>query len=221
MFFSFDRFVDHIKSFPRNASAAIEGAIKTLQKKQDYIAELNAQLQEIQKKAVSTDREILYATIGQTLSAWARMEETLVAIAALLLRLHTSKAGLIMYSIINFNVWLTLIHDLFSMDPILHVHRKRWNKISERIREIKDKRDQLAHHPVRESELRVPKYDTRHKTKRQHPLNAREVVNLSEKILAITDDTIALIEDMGRTIVASGEKIDIQVPYASTPSDAR
>lgn len=208
MSFSFGRFAFRIKSIPGDVALIIEGAVKTLLQKQQLLTELNDQLAEIQKKTKETDQEILYATIGQTLTAWARMEEALVGIVALLLRLHTSKAGLIMYSIINFNVWLTLIHDLYGMDPVLQVHRKRWNKISERIREIKDKRDQLAHHPVRESELRVPRYDTRQKTKRQHPLNSREVISLSERIISITDDTIALIEDMARTLVTSGEKFD-------------
>jgi len=112
------------------------------------LGEMRTELDELNVSIKSTDRKMLYAAVGQALSAWGKMEEHLVAIAALLLRASTEKSGLILYSIINFNVWLTLIGDLYEMDGALSPFQKRWNRISQRIREIKDKRDQLAHHSV-------------------------------------------------------------------------
>lgn len=122
-----------------------------------------------------------------------------------------------MYSIINFSVWLQLVGDLFEIDGLLSPHKKRWNKISKRIRKIKDQRDQLAHHPVIPdpnsirglglgAALQAPKFDTRTKTKRQLPLDAKEVADLCEKILLITVDLVELTEAMVATVETSLEK---------------
>jgi len=51
-------------------------------------------------------RRLFFAAIGQGITAWSGMEETLVRIAAKLLRTSEVKAGLVMYSIMNFHVWL-------------------------------------------------------------------------------------------------------------------
>ena len=60
-------------------------------------------------------RRGLYTRVGQAISFWASMETRLVTIAALLLGTSEQKAGLLMYSIMNFNVWLIIIDELFSM----------------------------------------------------------------------------------------------------------
>lgn len=210
----FRDFMNRIGSF---AKGIVIGTLSALSKKQEHLQGLLDRLHEIDKAATGTDRRLLFATIGQTLSTWARMEEALVIVVALLLRVHTSKAGLIMYSIINFNVWLTLIHDLFVLDVKLNVRQKRWNKINERIRKIKDQRDQLAHHPVHESKssfmssgaaIHAPKYDTRQKTKRQYPIDSGQVIQLGETVLQIIDDLEELITAMGGTLAASDEKFE-------------
>src|SRR5207237_10580384 len=76
------------------------------------------------------------------------MDEALVIITGQHLRTPSQKAGLIMYSIFNFATWLTIINSLFELDDELSQYRRRWGKLGERIRQIKDHRDQLAHHPV-------------------------------------------------------------------------
>ena len=66
-------------------------------------------------KISESDERVLFTFIGMSLTSWARMEEVMVVLVRLLLRTDRARAGLIMYSIINFNVWLTLIDDLFDL----------------------------------------------------------------------------------------------------------
>ena len=213
-FFRSNRFIFGTKDRILIFFSAVRRFPRMVRDSSGMLAEIESRLVKIDESISSHDRAILYSSVGATLTAWARMEESLVAIVALLLRVHTSKAGLIMYSIINFSVWLALIHDLFALDGTLSPHQKRWNKISERIRAIKDKRDQLAHHPVvqdtssplKPSRLNAPQYDTRPKTLRQRPLDASEIGNLGETILGITEDIIALTEAMGATLSTSPQK---------------
>jgi hypothetical protein len=110
--------------------------------------EIRGQLNEINRKALSHRRDILFRGIGAALSAWSKMEEIMVVIAMQLLRTSPEKAGVVMYSIINFNTWLSLIHYLFEHDDDFQNFKGRFDKIGERIRRIKDQRDQLAHHSV-------------------------------------------------------------------------
>ena len=75
------------------------------------------------------------------------MENSLIAIAALLLRTYEGKkVGTILYSIANFHTWLSIIGDLFTQEPLYTALKPRWNKISERLRELNDTRVRLAHH---------------------------------------------------------------------------
>ena len=93
-------------------------------------------------------RQWLFTFVGQALSAWALMEELIVAIASLLLKTEINKSGVVMYSIINFSVWLTLIDELFPLEPVYMPLKPKWNKISKRLRSLKDIRDRLAHHVI-------------------------------------------------------------------------
>jgi hypothetical protein len=97
-------------------------------------ADSKAELDELGSKANEQNKWALYTSVGQALSAWAAMEQTLVAIAALLLRTSVPKAGIMMYSILNFQVWLNVIGDLFSQDEIYATLKPKWNKIYEKLR---------------------------------------------------------------------------------------
>jgi hypothetical protein len=110
--------------------------------------ELQDRLAELDKFSHSTNLNILFTSVGGAISTWAKMEESLVVLVACLLRISGQEAGLMMYSILNFNSWLSIISDLFEMNEEFRPFQKRWNKLSERIRRIKDRRDQLAHHSV-------------------------------------------------------------------------
>ena len=130
-------------------------------------------------------------------------------------RTDAAKTGLVLYSIINFNVWLSIIHDLFEMDEALTPFQKRWNKISERIRQIKDTRDQLAHHSVHQLKtdasaappmVRPSQYDTRRKSKRQQPVDAQDANDFTTKVLGITEDLMALSEAMFDALESASPK---------------
>ena len=143
------------------------------------------------------------------------MEELIVAIASLLLRSNGTKAGLIFYSIINFNVWLTIIHDLFELDTKLSPFQSRWNKISERIRRIKDQRDQLAHHSVQTrddeihpSAVRPSTFDSRRKSLKQEPMSVLETRDFANAVLDISESLQELIQAMIGALEASREKPD-------------
>jgi hypothetical protein len=194
------------------------------------IDELNAKIDELNALATESDRAILFSKIGLALTRWAKMEEVLVAIAALLLRTGADKAGLVMYSILNFNTWLTIIHDLFEMDDTLSSFQNRWNKLSERIRRIKDQRDQLAHHPVHGSEkieglgaaiLKASAFDTRQKSKQLRPLDSEEVGAFAESVMRITNDLHSLFNAMYDALEASHKKSVSPATGHYSESDSR
>src|SRR5258708_3461061 len=152
--------------------ATLPQGLKGLERR---LVEARSQIDLLHSSIHSTEREALFISVGRALTAWSKMEEFLVIIVAYLLRVRTAQSGLIMYSILNFSVWLSIIHDLMDMDETFSPLLKRWNKISERIRKIKDRRDQLAHHSVRmhpdaimTSIIRSSRFDTRQKTRLLH-----------------------------------------------------
>ncbi|WP_146006626.1 hypothetical protein [Bradyrhizobium forestalis] len=109
----------------------------------DCEIELMTQLLACLKK--EQDRAI-FTAIGIALSGFARLEENLVTVAATLLGVNKRKVGLILYSIINFQTWLSIIDQLFAEDEIYGALAPQWTKISSGIRAIKDDRDRFAHH---------------------------------------------------------------------------
>jgi hypothetical protein len=166
------------------------------------ITRLRAQIAALQEAQIATERGALFSQIGRALTAWSKMEECLVIMFAMILHIHPYKGGLILYSILNFNVWLSLINDLFDLDDNYRPYKKRWNKISERARRIKDQRDQLAHHAVRidpkdgETAVYSPRGDVRQKTLRQKPMTLTEVNVFIDTVLDIANDLQKLISEM-------------------------
>jgi hypothetical protein len=171
---------------------------------------LEAQLTTIESRTRKSDRQLLYENVGRALSAWAQMEELLVALLALILRVNGQQAGLILYSIFNFQTWITIIQDLFDMEPELTKQCSRFNKISERLRKIKDTRDQLAHHAVKSREplsaVSPSRLDARTKSKKFQPLSNKEVTDFTEAVLDIADDLQALIASVQGALSSSREK---------------
>lgn len=178
---------------------------------EDHLQTLSNRITEIESKTQSVDREILFSTVGRALTAWSKMEEYLVIMASQMLRVPVEKAGLLMYSILNFGVWLSILHELCDMDETLHPFKKRLGKITERLRRIKDRRDQLAHHSVEmklkiDSVIRPSRFDTRQKSLRQIPMNMQEVVDFTETVLAIADDLAELSDAINAALAASTQK---------------
>lgn len=151
------------------------------------LTELRTDIDQIRSDLSETNRDIFYAATGQALTVWARMEEELVILAALLLPVMTEKAGLMMYSIINFNVWLTIIDELFNLELSYSEFRSRWHKIAERLRKEKDNRDRLAHHPISHDPKgpalsKPPRLDTRQKAKSFTPLTLRQATDFALRV---------------------------------------
>lgn len=89
-----------------------------------------------------------HQAIGRSITEWSRMEGSVVHIASMLLDSKTNKVGLIFYSINNVHTWLSIIDELFAMDPSFSPLRSDWIKIAERLRKLNDVRVRLAHHAL-------------------------------------------------------------------------
>jgi hypothetical protein len=92
--------------------------------------------------------EKTYESIGRSITDWSQMEGSLVHIASWLLDSRSQKVGLVLYSINNFHTWLSIIDELFAMDPNFSPLRSDWIKIAERLRKLNDVRVRLAHHAL-------------------------------------------------------------------------
>jgi hypothetical protein len=127
--------------------------------------------------------------VGRALSFWARMEELLVVITSILLGTQFTKAGIIIYSIVNFHIRLNIINELFLLEPRYGKLESKWNKIAEKLRILTDTRDRLAHHTiysissednasakVLDTSLRPARLDLRRKSQKYHPLEVYCVV---------------------------------------------
>jgi len=161
----------------------------------DRIRRLRASLAE---SVEQSDVGLFHQAIGGALTTWAIMETRLVLVASLLLKLDPQKTGLIFYSVINFQVWIALITELFPMEPDFTAFQRRWNKIAERLRAEKDHRDRLAHEIIIKSDpiLKPSPLDFRSKSRHFRPLTFQEVITFRDRIGAITDDIGSLLDDM-------------------------
>lgn len=222
----FRRFIRNTRAFLSGIALGIKNvpiALKDFrgwsQLQQEQMKGYRAELEALGETVTETDKRMLFYCVGQAITAWAKMEEMLVGIAALLLRTPIEKAGVVMYSTINFNVWLSVITDLFEQDEKLKPLKPRWNKISERIRAVKDKRDQIAHHSAEETgtpsaavlaatavSIRRSKFDMRTKSQRLRPLDIDEIQALAETVAAIAVDLYAFLTVMFQTLGVSPEK---------------
>jgi DNA repair exonuclease SbcCD ATPase subunit len=167
-------------------------------------AELQARLEEAH-----------YGAIGKGITTWSRTEGTLVVIAAMLLDTRMEKAGLVLYSITNFYTWLSIIDELFAMDPRYRALRSQWTEIAERLKKLNDTRVRLAHHAVHSGKrirdaiaagevevdvlmpsLKPNKFDTRTKSKKHSPLQLEQVAEFVEQLTPVIEKLNKLAEQM-------------------------
>lgn len=156
-----------------------------------------------EESAVSAEtqkrRQDLHAAIGIAISGWSFMESLLVAVASTLLDADPRKVGLVLYSNQNFHVWLNIIDDLFVAEPKLASHRSSWTKISNDLRAMNDTRVRLAHHTTYHDQIKdlqalMPAmYDRRTKSQKYRPLEFKEVIQFSEKIVTVTRTLVRLV----------------------------
>jgi hypothetical protein len=217
------RFVRKTRAFGFQLLGALEAIVRGAKAYEERAKELHRMSEELQRELTSTDGQVLFITIGRALTVWAKLEEFLVFVVAHLLLIRAARAGLVMYSIVNFNVWLSIIHDLMQDDKIYAPMLPRWNKISERIRRVKDQRDRLAHHSVKiaSATLGPSKFDTRSKSKAQRPLDHHEVNEFLTIILGICDALEAFVVDMGDLLPPSDLKSVESDPDHSTESSSQ
>jgi hypothetical protein len=187
-------------------------------------AELHAILKTLQEGSTAH----FHRATGSALTTWAIMEERLVLIASLLLRTSPRKGGLIFYSIINFQVWIAIITELFGLEnDYFSDFQRRWNKLYERLRAEKDSRDQLAHHAVLSADIsdnplqktikKASRLDFRSKSRSLTPMSLEQVVDFADRIGAISDDLLKLLDDMldhhqRLTHSASQDKSSVSTP---------
>jgi hypothetical protein len=171
---------------------------------------------------------MLKYNVGHAITEWAIMEERMIMVATLLLNTEADKAGLIFYSIINFNVWLSIIADLFRLTPNFTKFQPRWNKIAERLRAEKDTRDRLAHHytmsasasPTGETISKAARMDTRTKSLKSAPMRSPQIEAFSDRIGTIGDEILKLFDDMlehGRRSSPSRDTLAEPTPDQPSP----
>ena len=156
----------------------------------------------------------IFVVIGQGISIWALMEGNLVHIFAMLMGSSVEKSGLVLYSIINFNVWLTIVTDLFAVHPELKQFSGAWNKKVGRLRSLNDVRVRLAHHTALEHggfeigdrTLKPGRNDTRPRSLAHTPLTADDIDDFAEKVIEINNEIGELGHQMGKVLSADKEK---------------
>lgn len=160
-----------------------------------------------QDKVEVDERTVFYATVGQGISFWASMESSLVIVAAKLLGTTPQKTGLVLYSIINFYSWLSVIDELFLVETKYAAHKDEWGEISAKLRSLNDVRVRLAHHTLWDGSmdqgkprLRPNSLDSRSKSKRHAPLNAQEILAFTEKVFKIEQRLDEFLKAMATTV---------------------
>src|ERR1700722_5538389 len=167
---------------------------------------LRSQLDAIREDTEANELAQLHRASGSAITVWAIMEERIVMVACLLLQTTPEKTGLIFYSIINFQAWITITTDLFSLEPMFADFQKRWNKIFERLRAEKDNRDRLAHNyasaadvsdnPIKRAAKLPSRIDMRPKSRALSPMTVEQINDFADRIGAISDDLLRLVDDM-------------------------
>ena len=145
-------------------------------------------------------RHAMYAAIGQGITAWANMEAALIMIASMLLKTTTRKTSIVFYSIINFNVWLSIIAELF---PESENHRKlksKWNLLAKRLRDLNNTRVGLAHYPVYSgvdgAVLKPHEYNQTLKALGHKPLTAMQIMTWVQNVVDISNELTEFVRSL-------------------------
>jgi hypothetical protein len=181
------------------------------------------------KAKASLERD-LFTEVGKALSAWATLEEILVCVASLLLTNSVQKAGVVMYSIINFGAWLSIIAELFPHEELYTHLKPKWDKLTSRLRALKDIRDRLAHHSAfksdipaaifRVSSLAPSPYDVRAKSKKYKPLTLTEIREFGGALIDMGKDLTALVLEMEAIKSAHIAYLDAEIDKLSATEGA-
>ena len=170
----------------------------------------------------------LFMEVGRALSTWAYLEEIMVCIVSLLLTNSVNKAGVVMYSIINFGTWLIIISELFPHDELYAHLKPNWDKLTSRLRALKDVRDRLAHHSAFKSEIPAKffklttiapsPYDVRAKSMRYKPISPLEIGQFIITVTDVAKELAALVNEMEKIKFAHIEMLDAEIAKISGPN---
>jgi hypothetical protein len=149
-----------------------------------------------------------YISVGQGITHWASMEGRLVQIAARLLKTSEEKAGIVFYSIININIWITIIDELFEQDGTYTNSMKAWRKLIGPLRKENKIRVRLAHHLMSQDEedlggtkaiqayLRPGQLDSRAESKNVKPMTMVEIVEFTGRVGDLHDSLLNVLRLM-------------------------
>jgi hypothetical protein len=181
----------------------------------EELAKVKAEVEETAAKITHT----FHLAIGRAITIWSRMEGSLVHIAAWILDSRVNKVGLVFYSINNFHTWLSIIDELFAIDPNYIPLRTKWTKIQSRLIKLNDVRVRLAHHALEKGadlsqiteenyaeivddnfdpfpSLRPNRLDTRAKWKKKS-VDLEELTTFKEQLLDTIEEMGELMKLMG------------------------
>lgn len=105
----------------------------------------------------------------------------------------------------NFFAWLTIVDELYTLEPMYKDHRSEWGHCSDTLRSLNDTRVRLAHHTVWDhpsenaTGLRPGRLDVRTKSRKHGPLTDAEIMEFTGKVLDIGDRLGKLLEAMRST----------------------
>jgi hypothetical protein len=169
-------------------------------------------IREFERLTKQAEQDFYYA-IGGAITAWSRTEGLLVSIAGMLLDTTSEKVGLVLYSITNFYSWLSIIDELFVIDPQFSGLRSNWIEIAERLKKLNDIRVRLAHHSVESGRgidaivagdelmeffpsLKPNSFDTRSKSKKHSNLQMTEITAFIGDLASVADKISELLVRM-------------------------
>ncbi|MCU1340335.1 MAG: hypothetical protein JWO19_5916 [Bryobacterales bacterium] len=205
----------------------------------DEEEEVRKELEEFKADIDRTAAEMaarMHQAIGRSITDWSQMEGILVHIASWLLDSQTNKVGLVLYSINGFHTWLSIIDELFAMDPNFSPLRSDWIKIAKRLRELNDVRVRLAHHGLEQGRalellenitpenitletfendfrsaevfpsLKPHENDTRMKWKKK-AISLDEIVTFQEQLFEVIETMTTLMSQMGPIYLGPKKKL--------------
>jgi hypothetical protein len=208
--FDLGRAIRKFRKAVRVRQAFLRGVLDALIHLRDWAEHQKTRAAELEQKSKElfegADDRALYLVVGTALTSWATMEESMVIIFSMLVRTETEKAGLILYSIINFSVWINIIDELFSIDDLYSPLKPRWSKLVGRLRPLKDDRDRIAHHAVSQKEegaptfaettLRPSGFDIRRKSLKHKPMADHDILAFATKVNTLAKDLLDLASTM-------------------------
>ena len=182
-----------------------------------------------------------YRAIGSAITIWSRMGGYLVHIASWLLDAKSHKVGLVFYSINNFHTWLSIIDELFAIDPAFSPVKSDWNEIANKLKGLNDIRVRLAHHALEQGKdpidvadneldlleafptLRPNKVDVRAKWKKK-AIGLKEIITFQEEVLAAVEKLTNLMHRMDPIYMGPKRRLvanikELQRRAASPPAD--